>query len=799
MNNRKSRISCLTLLSLIAIGAHAQNPESEASAEDVSANAAGTTTEGAAVETVPTIPVDAPEAAEAEEGSPKSRNRMVEEIVVTAQKREENLQEVPVTIAAFSPEALDARGAFDVKALANITPALSITEFGGYSYVYIRGVGTDVFVPSADPSVTTYIDGIYVPNAQGMVTDFGGIERVEVLKGPQGTLFGRNSTGGAISVITKKPGDSFESSLQTQVGNYNERRVKGYVSVPLADSFGASADVLYKKFDSQYVHLTRDLPDEKSIAGRVRVNWHPTDNFDIDAFYFKSEQDGTGSFVANNIHVSPVGRASGVPEAPDDYIGRTDYPAYVDGYYEVKSVSSKWELPWFDIKLQGSDQLNLTRYTAYDFDGSAMPLIGFNAPNQFTDAQHAELLFASNKVGWGGDSFDWVVGTYFVQSKAGYRPLNLQVASTATDAITPFLPAGLRDQFSSVFRPATETNVALQGILGTRSLSGFAQGTWHTTEWLDLTLGARYQQEDRYLVRSDTSFDYPLLNINQEVLQFPLEEDNNRTNLTTRANISVKPGEDSLFYLSRAEGFKSANYNIASIYTAPNFIKPETVVAYELGMKKDFFDGVLRFNAALFDTKIKNKQTGIVSLIAGGAVRLDNAEKASVRGAEFDLLLTPFPNWNPGMVLTANGAYLDAKYDKYTMADGFDRETERYREDNDFSGAKIERTPEFSGGLGVVQNFEAGQRGEVEVGADAYYNDGFFYSPNNTDIHREDSYLLVSARVSYLYRPWDVRMTMFGKNLTNENYRTGEFQTDYGILSNRAYPVQYGLRLDWNF
>ncbi|MDB5970066.1 MAG: outer rane receptor protein [Hydrocarboniphaga sp.] len=216
-------------------------------------------------------------------------------------------------------------------------------------------------------------------------------------------------------------------------------------------------------------------------------------------------------------------------------------------------------------------------------------------------------------------------------------------------------------------------------------------------------------------------------------------------------------------------------------------------------MKADFFDHLLRFNSAVFDNRIKNKQVGFVSLISGGAVSLGNAEKTDVKGAEFDLTLVPLADWDPGLVITANGAFLNAKYKKYSEGQGYNETTGIYQNNQDFSGARVERTPRWSGGLGISQTLGAGSNGEVELAADTYYNSGFYYSAENKPDYKEDAYQLVNAHVSYRYLPWQLRLTAFGKNIFDETYHISKFQTDFGILSTLAYGVQYGLIADLSF
>eukprot|EP00456_Euglypha_rotunda_P053149 TRINITY_DN4286_c0_g1_i4.p1 TRINITY_DN4286_c0_g1~~TRINITY_DN4286_c0_g1_i4.p1 ORF type:complete len:322 (-),score=78.08 TRINITY_DN4286_c0_g1_i4:11-949(-) len=258
--------------------------------------------DAAKTDSLNTIPVEGP----AQEATPEAaqsapRNRFIEEVVVTAQKREENLQDVPISVQAFSAEALDARGISDPVALATITPGMTYSQTASYSIIYIRGIGTDAFIPSADMSIATYIDGVYFPFSHGLAQNFGAVERGDVLKGPQGTLFGRNSTGGAINVVTKKPGRDFEASFQSSYGNYNDFQERGYVNVPIGDTLAVSVSGLYNHSEFYY-DLTpssphQPLPPEISKGGRVRANWAPNEYFDITLSGLLLEQTGTSNML----------------------------------------------------------------------------------------------------------------------------------------------------------------------------------------------------------------------------------------------------------------------------------------------------------------------------------------------------------------------------------------------------------------------------------------------------------------------------------------------------------------------
>ncbi len=226
---------------------------------------------------------------------------------------------------------------------------------------------------------------------------------------------------------------------------------------------------------------------------------------------------------------------------------------------------------------------------------------------------------------------------------------------------------------------------------------------------------------------------------------------------------------------------------------------PELVTSYELGTKSDFLGGLLRLNTAVFANYVKNKQVAFVSLLSGGAVSLSNAAKARILGGEFDTTLVPLPDLDPGLALTANGAYLYGKYKSYTNGQSYSQTTGIYEDGVNFTGDPIERTPKFSGSVGLSQTIEAGSDGEVELGTDVYYNSGFYFTPEERNDLKQNPYELLNARGSYLYKPWNTRITAFGKNILNQRYHIGLFQTDFGTLSTLAYQTQYGLSLSWSF
>jgi iron complex outermembrane recepter protein len=736
-----------------------------------------------------------------------SRSRLVEEIVVTAQKREENLQDVPIAVAAFSAEMLDAKGIDDVKGLAINTPGLVYNQIAGYSILYMRGIGSDAFIPSADASIATYIDGIYYPFNQGLAQSFGAVQRVEVLKGPQGTLFGRNSTGGAINVVTRKP-DLQETSSEVQVSyaDYDQLYTRAHVNVPLHDAFALSVSGLYNREDPYYdlISLQRGRAGPDVTRGfRAKLRWAPSDSLDLVYTYSLIEQQGHSGTRLVGRDVKPLALAID-PTAMEqpDYVDGSDYFVYFVGKTPVHVLDAKYSAPWFDVRFLGGDQ-DIKTDSSADYDGTNGNIASFRSPDQIADIRTYEVQFISNTDGWGADWLKWIGGYYYIESLAGYNKLLFGVEANALSRLPDALEAQLRQQLADLGIsgiPGVDIGggLVLRGLLGTESTSYFAQGTADITDWFAVTLGGRYQTETRRIVASSTSLQLPDTSAGPTLFNFPKPSEDT-SNFSPKISLDFKPWDDTLIYLSYTKGFKSGTFNIINIYQANSpFIPPETVETYEAGYKGDLLGGYLRFNAAAFFNEITNVQVQTISLTSGGAVRFESAGGAENMGAEFDLTWEFLPRWVPGLVFVASGMYLKGEYTDYTNGTGFDETTGTFQQNLDFTGNETLRTPEYSGSVGLNYNFNIGP-GNLELGADVYYNSGFYFTAQNKERVSEQAYELVNARISYLYEPWNVRLTAFGKNINNGKYHIQMFENDFSTWKTLAPPAYYGVRLNWSF
>ncbi len=763
--------------------------------------------QGAAAEPAPSIdttpsadtsPETIPVSPRADEPPPPQRaassSRLIEEIIVTAQKREENLQDVPISINAFSADTLDARGIADPKDLPLATPGLTVGSQAGFTVTYLRGVGSDGFL-LADPSVALYIDGIYFPFAHGQAQNFGAIERVEVLKGPQGTLFGRNAVGGAISVVTKAPSfDAPEVSLQASYSRFNNLQTRAHVNVPLADNLAFSVSGIYGNEDD-YRDATsagKPLPGEVTKGARVKLRWAPIESLDLTAAALKLEQIGAGTLFATNSDPSPL--FTPLITQQDGGQGDVDTLTFIDLENTVYYGQGVLNTDWFDVKVLASDQ-SIHDLSQYDFDGSQTPIVSFIG-FFFADVKTAELQILSNATSWGADKFKWIAGYYHFDGRQGLD-VNFAAAGSVLNQLNGILapvlsPLGIPPLVPGQLLDAT-------GTLQTDSNSIYAQGTYDFTDWLDLTLGVRAQEEKRTIVQSGGAL--AVLPVGEPVpyTDFRGQHDTTRS-LSPKVSLDLRPWDGGLVYLSYQQAVKSSTFNVVNFlhFTSPEPVKKEELTAYELGVKTKLLDNTTTVSAAAFYYDIKNIQVQFISLLAGGAVTFENAPAAEVKGVDFDLTSEIFPSLLDGLVFTAGGAYVDAKFTDFPDGQGFNDTTGVYSAHNDYSGKRIPRSPKFSGTVGLSQTI-AIPGGPLEIGADYYYNSGFYYLAQNTDFNQENAYGVLGARISYLYEAWNLRATVFGKNITDTRYNYSRFTNDFGGLDSVAPPAVYGVRLNWDF
>ena len=734
------------------------------------------------------------------------KSRLMEEVVVTAQKRAENLQDVPVSVAAFSGDMLAAMGVDDAMDLQNVTPGLTYNSTYGFTIVYLRGVGSDAFL-MADPSVATYIDNIYYPFSSGLAQSFGRVERIEVLKGPQGTLFGRNTTGGAISITTETPSvEEVYGTVDASYGSFDAVKLRGLVNIPVSDDLAATLAIFHEESETYYDFDPESVQQggEKEVAKgyRIKAKWIQ-EHFDVLLAAVRVDQAGYGTALSPNTAPSSLARTFGAEAQPRDHTAAVDAPLDFNIDSEVYFAELNGYFAGFDSKLLLSKQ-SIYNTGLTDFDGTNSPILAFSAPI-YSDVKTAELQFLSNDESWGNQWLEWIGGFYYIDSVAGLDPdLGLfgaeggDVMGVPISETIALMPPDLAALVGSL--PLTSgANLALHGLLATESYAAFLQTTFTLTDWMELTLGGRYQEEERVVLRSSSgtrNADGSETETADRVNDGEGFNSVESTNFSPKVAVNFIPAEDLIVYASWQEGYKSGTFNTINVTDDIDYAEAELVEAYEIGVKFTHPDGYT-INAAVFHTDIENIQVQFSSLFRGGAVSFENAGAGRIRGFDFDARALLFPGFFDNLVLSASGAYLDAIYTDYRDGTGYNDDTGFYETGRDFTGNRMVRTPEYTATAALSKTFGL-PGGPLEVVVDAYYNSGYPYQAQNT-LFYEKEYHLINARVSYLIEDWDLRITASGKNLSDSVYAYSQFPSDFGRQESLAPPRNYNLAIVWNF
>ncbi|MGQ0698773.1 MAG: TonB-dependent receptor domain-containing protein [Panacagrimonas sp.] len=783
------------------------------------------------------------------EADDSPRSRVFEEIIVTAQKREENLVDVPVTVQAFSAEALDARGISSTMDLMKATPGLDFgVQAGDFASVFLRGIGSEAWLTS-DPSVASYVDGVYYSFTPSLIQDLGGIERVEVLKGPQGTLFGRNAIAGAISVITKEPDfeersvtvDSYSGSYQGDTGQDDAFAISKttiFANVPLTETLAMNVSSFFEydkqQWDNESTVGGEPVPAKKTYSARVKMRWQPTEEFELRGTLQGSKREGTATLAAN-IRPTPLGRilfgVDGVDE--NKRIVNPGLPIYGHLGSTVANLTGFYYKPWFDTKLLGSVQVHSNPYN-YDYDGAEAPIASFIVHKHYAKIQEAELQFSSNDTSWGSDWLTWTGGAFYFRNTQGFDPVELTVGGfdpSSIDTITASLPLvgeilqtgivsqlGVDQALEGRVLPLLSDGLGFPayalsniGTLRTESRSFYLQATAKLADWVSLTLGGRYQHERRGVLESVTS-----LRIGQgavEVFPWTAARDARDNPLTTdtlpltaftkgftpKVTLDFRPfDDDTLIFLTYQKAIKAHSYNAFAFYLRPAYVPEEKIRAYEVGFKGSLLDGVMRYSVGVFKYELENLQTQFISLLNGGALSLDVAGDAESKGIDFDITTFVLPSIFDSLVVTANGAFIDATYTEYKNGDGQNLTTGLFSTGNDYTGNRVTRTPDFSGSIAITNTWQI-PSGSIEVSANMYHNSGFFYVASEDPRYEQEAYDLIGAKVSYLWDRYRLRTTLSVENLTDEFYTTGTLILDPGMLATLGLQRTVGLKFQYSF
>ncbi len=703
----------------------------------------------------------------------------LERIVVTARKREETIQDVPVAVTAFTADSLDKLNVEDLSDLDAQVPNLTIYAARGSSSTitaYIRGVGQSDPLWGVDPGVGLYLDDVYIARPQGALLDVFDVGRVEVLRGPQGTLYGKNTIGGAIKYVSKPLPEEFEGFASLTVGNYSQLDAKAAIGGPL---FGHDSGIrarlsvasLNRDGFGENVVTKQPVSDKEINALRFAIGAFSQEDFDVQfAFDWMDDQSGVrgARMLAPNRFVPTA--------APMDsrYDVRNGMPNVNDTEMKGASVTvnwrpnESWALKYVGAKRESDTETNI------DFDTLQNKIADVKA--FYSDEQTSNELQANYD---GGGRARGVFGVYRFHGRAGGQVLN--------------------NFFNLLFGDT-------QGNVYTSSTALYADWTFDLTERLKLDVGARYTDEDKHAVvlnrgYSDSTYSTPIS------IAANFDKTINFKNTSPKISLDYQVNDDIMIYGLASRGFKSGGYNIRAQATAvPRSAEPfqdESVDSFEIGSKMSFLDNRLFLNLSAFHNKYKDIQLSVFTSYDSNNDGIDdaffgdftNAGRGTVNGLEVEYQWLPTSHW----AISGNLAWLDAKYDEYM-----------YKNTNIAHQQEFTNAPDFSGALNVEYRTELGGMGSLSARIGYSYQSSVVAT---TEVVRDpvtgatatpisqDGYGLINAGAIWkLNNAWS--FSLQGTNLADEEYLT----TGYNLVSSLGVltgfygpPRQYTLTARYDF
>ncbi len=712
----------------------------------------------------------------------QSADLVFEEVLVTAEKRSESLQDLSQAITVLGGADLDNRQIASFIDLSAIAPGVNIAKNEGFKTVItIRGVGNEANQNAiANPSVSYHLDGIYVASPFALQTDFLDLERIEVLRGPQGTLFGQNSTGGAINVITTAPSiDSSFGKADLTLGDYGLVKARAAYNLPLSDTLAMRASVISNQRDGFTENLTlgQDLDDANSMSARVRVLYEPSDDFraNFTAQYFDEDRNG----AAQKGLLDPT---------PDARELRQDSLAAYELTSELYSAVLEWDFESFTLKSLTSYQNDDVMIIRDNDRNDTAAISVFQIPSlydpetnkQTTITQEVNLVSVDPLFG----KLDWVAGLFYLDTEVEISIL--ERLDFGLDGFDPITDADIASYggdvgFISDSKPERD------------STSVYGQGTWHLNEEWRAVFGMRYTEDEVY----------------SEVTNFYGREgtdiiETSSEKVTGRLVVEHDFNESTMAYGSYTRGFKPGGSNltygredvIAPIVVLPTF-NEEIVDAYEVGLKTDLVDGRVRMNTAAFYYNYEGLQYQATDpeVFQGG---VGNIPKSEIFGAELEL--SAF--LSESLILDVRLAWLDTEITadhlaldnvQSEAAGGaligggaglFSPEVQQARSSavQNVNGNELAKTPKFTGNVALNWNTDIASWGELNSSLQYTYRGGFkhrIFNNDATDV--VPSYNVIDLVVGLRPEGKDWRVELIGKNLSDEAGINARFTDVFGV------------------
>ncbi|MCR9104449.1 MAG: TonB-dependent receptor [Gammaproteobacteria bacterium] len=709
----------------------------------------------------------------------------LEEVIVTARKREETIQTVPVAVTALTQE-LQRSSVRNLQDIQQFVPNLlidKVTALQGGAAIAIRGVSYQEIDKSLDPGIGVLIDGVYLGTNSGQILENFDIERMEVLRGPQGTLFGKNTIGGAINIIRTKPTREWGARVQGTWGDFGRQDIRGVFNAPLNEDGGLKVFASKLQSDGHIYNTTYNDDaggqDYQNLGATIDYDF--TDNFNMMftyeriedhsevgawANFNKTADDVDGPDFACSFFLPDTSGCSAFDTGSDEDNNSQNAPNNAETTNDFYNLTFNYTVgDWTLTSITG--YINRNEFTRLEYDANAFEFLSIESDTAYE--QFSQELRVSGSIG----DVELTTGLYYWDSEYD--------AQSFTFDLFEFL-AGLPEGSVGTISQHGETE----------SLAVFASADWSVTDRLTLNLGGRYTYEEKLLTPVGQAF----LFADGSPLSPPgdvVTGDDDYAEFSPRIGVQYDLTDSVMAYASYSEGFKSGGF-FGRITSAENIrgFDPETVETYEVGLKSTILNDRLRMNLAIFSSEYKDKQEEVIVADPDGNVDtvVLNASDASMDGAELEVTALLFE----GLTFFGQAGYLDAGYDEFLIPDipGIAP---------DGSALEMRNTPEFTFGAGLSYVHSLFQNSEMSYNVNYSWRDEYVTIFNNDPLGEVDALGFWNANIDYRFADDDNALTIsvYGRNLGDERYRRAVLIPPISSFGQYNEPQNFGVTLTYEF
>ena len=737
-------------------------------------------------------------------GASLSAQNDISEILVTARRREESLQTTPLSITALGSEQLSQRSIEIISDIDAFAPNLSFDHSAGISgsmnsaSIYMRGIGQSDFLLTTDPGVGIYLDGVNISRSMGSVLDVVDLEQIEVLRGPQGTLFGKNTIGGAILLSSKVPTDEFEGSAEVTFGNYERADAKVNLNIPITDNLlsRVTLGTFNKDGYADRIVVGDKLGSQYTNTARASLRWLPTLDTAID--FHTDYTQSRGASVPNSVIIVDA-NASAISGAYNAFAAANNFiPGFgmgipydqrfqtADPYetYATGPNANKHDIWGASLTLTHEfENVTLKSITGYrtfdsffgrDPDGSPITII-----HTTDDVTHREFSQEITLSGFSfDDKLDWLFGIYFIDEKG---------EDNITVPIVPDLFSLEEHPISGNPNPLFGVPLSVNGLtrIDQQSYAAFGHMNLSLTDQLRVSFGARYTHEEKYVMVGQKFTDFGVF-----IVADP-DDENSFNNLSPRVGVDYQVNGDFMIYASYSQGFKSGGYTGRYVVPAESLrpFREETVSTYEVGFKSEFADGRLRLNGSAYFSEYDDMQLLVFKEIAP---QTRNAAEGEIKGFEIETYIQA----SESLLIDLAIGYTDAEYKKIGVED-FDDITIPVTLNDKFVD-----TPEWDINLGIQYIKNVANLGRMTLRIDYSYRTEYANDAINTPQLMQDDVGLLNLKAAYEDERERWSISVFAKNVTDKDViMTGVADIpSFGFIERTfSRGAEWGLGLKVNF